>query len=133
MVASAIATALKGYSRFFDVDKNAYYVYPVKQNITVDGYAGDDEDWYRLRQQFTAYENSKLSLLLVDDEDYLYFYLKVKDDNIVYRNPRYIPLDSSDHLRIDYIDIDKQHHRLVVTTEAQGTVSVYRVKQDWQS
>ena len=88
MVASAIATALKGYSRFFDVDKNAYYVYPVKQIITVDGYAGDDEDWYRLRQQFTAYENSKLSLLLVDDEDNLYFYLKVKDDNIVYRNPR---------------------------------------------
>ena len=132
MVASAIATALKGYSRFFDVDKNAYYVYPVKQNITVDGYAGDDEDWYRLRQQFTAYENSKLSLLLVDDEDYLYFYLKVKDDNIVYRNPRYIPLDSSDHIRLEYIDDDGKHRRLVLLAEAQGKVSVYEVVKDWR-
>jgi signal transduction histidine kinase len=132
MVASAIATALKGYSRFFDVDKNAYYVYPVKQNITVDGYAGDDEDWYRLRQQFTAYENSKLSLLLVDDEDHLYFYLKVKDDNIVYRNPRYIPLDSSDHIRLEYIDDDGKHRRLVLLAEGQGKVSVYEVVKDWR-
>ena len=132
MVASAIATALKGYSRFFDVDKNAYYVYPVKQNILVDGYAGDDEDWYRLRQQFTTYENSKLSLLLVDDEDYLYFYLKVKDDNIVYRNPRYIPLDSSDHIRLEYIDDDGKHRRLVLLAEAQGKVSVYEVVKDWR-
>ena len=132
MVASAIATALKGYSRFFDVDKNAYYVYPVKQNITVDGYAGDDEDWYRLRQQFTTYENYKLSLLLVDDEDYLYFYLKVKDDNIVYRNPRYIPLDSSDHIRLEYIDDDGKHRRLVLLAEAQGKVSVYEVVKDWR-
>lgn len=132
MVASAIATALKGYSHFFDVDKNAYYVYPVKQNITVDGYAGDDEDWYRLRQQFTTYENSKLSLLLVDDEDYLYFYLKVKDDNIVYRNPRYIPLDSSDHIRLEYIDDDGKHRRLVLIAEAQGKVSVYEVVKDWR-
>ena len=37
MVASAIATALKGYTRFFEVDKNAFYVNPVKHNITVDG------------------------------------------------------------------------------------------------
>ena len=132
MVASAIATALKGYSRFFDVDKNAYYVYPVKQNITVDGYAGDDEDWYRLRQQFTTYENSKLSLLLVDDEDHLYFYLKVKDDNIVYRNPRYIPLDSSDHIRLEYINDDGKHRRLVLLAEAQGKVSVYAVVKDWR-
>ncbi len=132
MVASAIATALKGYSRFFDVDKKAYYVYPVKQNITVDGYAGDDEDWYRLRQQFTAYENSKLSLLLVDDEDHLYFYLKVKDDNIVYRNPRYIPLDSSDHIRLEYIDDDGKHRRLVLLAEGQGKVSVYEVVKDWR-
>jgi len=100
MVASAIATALKGYTSFFDVDKNAHYVYPIKQNISVDGYDGDDEDWYRLRQQFPSYGNASLSLLLVDDEKYLYAYLKVTDKNIVYRNPRYIQLESSDHLRL---------------------------------
>ena len=133
MVASAIATALKGYTSFFDVDKNAHYVYPVKQSITVDGYDGDDEDWYRLRQQFTSYENSALSLLLVDDEKFLYAYLKVKDKNIVYRNPRYIPLDSSDHIRLEYLDRDDKHRRLVLLTEGQGKLSVYEVKQDWKT
>ncbi len=132
MVASAIATALKGYTSFFDVDKNAHYVYPIKQNISVDGYDGDDEDWYRLRQQFTSYGNASLSLLLVDDEKYLYAYLKVKDKNIVYRNPRYIPLDSSDHIRLEYLDRDNKHRRLVLLTEGQGNVSVYEVTKDWK-
>ncbi len=131
MVASAIATALKGYSGFFDVDKNAHYVYPVKQSITVDGYDGDDEDWYRLRQQFTSYKNNTLSLLLVDDENFLYVYLKVKDKNIVYRNPRYIPLDSSDHIRLEYLDKNNKHRRLVLLAEGQGNVSVYEVFKNW--
>jgi signal transduction histidine kinase len=132
MVASAIATALKGYTSFFDVDENAHYIYPVKQNITVDGYDGDDEDWYRLSQQFTDYHDSAISLLLVNDEKYLYAYLKLKDKNIVYRNPRYIPLDTSDHIRLEYLDRHNKHRRLVLLTEGQGSTSVYEVTKDWR-
>ena len=131
MVASAIATALTAYTTYFDVAQNAHYVYPLKQNIAVDGYDSDDEDWYRLSQQFTSYENSRLSLLLVNDEDFLYGLLKVKDKNIVYRNPRYIPLDSSDHVRFEYLDENNKRRRLVLLPEGQGKVSVYEVNKDW--
>ena len=131
MVATAIATALTGYSRFFYTDKNAHYVYPLKQSIDIDGYSALDEDWYRLRQQFSSYGKDKLSLLLIDDDNFLYIYLKVKDKNIVYRNPRYIPLDSSDHVRIEYLDANNNHRRLILLAEGQGKVSVFEVNKSW--
>ncbi|MBE9568442.1 MAG: hypothetical protein IMF14_07075 [Proteobacteria bacterium] len=129
MVASAIATVLNGYTGLFDIDEDALYVYPVKQLIDVDGY---DEDWQSLAQRFTDYADGVFSLLLTDRDDYLYVYIKVRDDDIIYRNPRYVPLDSSDHVRLEYLDKDNRRHRLVVLAEAQGRGSVYEVKDDWR-
>lgn len=130
MAAAAIATILKGYTGLFDVDENALYVYPVEQAITIDGY---DEDWSQLKQRFSTYADNAFSLLLVDNAKYLYIYLRVTDDNIIYRNPRYVPLDSSDHIRLEYLDENNQRRRLTVLTEGQGKVSVYEVNEDWQS
>jgi len=129
MTASAIATVLKGYTGLFDVDEDALYVYPVPQAITVDGY---DEEWFQLKERFTSYADGAFSLLLVDDEKYLYIYLQVKDVDIVYRNPRNVPLDSSDHIRMEYLDANNDRHRLVIVTEGQGNVSVYEVDRDWK-
>lgn len=130
MTASAIATVLKGYTGLFDVDEDALYVYPMEQEIAVDGY---DEEWYSLKERFTSYGDGVFSLLLVDDAQYLYVYLKVNDADIIYRNPRYVPLDSSDHVRLEYLDSNNDRHRLVVLTEGQGSVSVYEVNDDWKS
>jgi len=135
MVASAISMVLNGYTGLFDVDENALYVYPVEQNIVIDGY---DEDWSQLKKQFTSYAQDAFSLLLVsdgqiDNGQYLYAYLKVNDNNIVYRNPRYVPLDSSDHIRLQYLDENNQPRRLILLTEGQGNISVYEVNRDWQT
>ncbi len=130
MAASAIATLLRGYTGLFDVDENALYVYPVENNIIIDGY---DEDWVQLEDQFSYHIDDSFSLLLVDNAQYLYAYLKVKDNNIIYRNPRYIPLDSSDHIRLEYLDENNSRRRLVLLTEGQGNISVYEVKKNWQT
>ncbi len=130
MAASAIATVLNGYTGLFDTDEYALYVYPFKQNIDIDGY---DEDWKPLKEQFTSYGSGAFSLLLANDPQYLYIYLKVYDKNIVYRNPRYSSLDSSDHIRLEYVDANDQRNRLVLLTAGQGSVSVYRVKENWTS
>lgn len=129
MAASAIATVLNGYTGLFDTDEHALYVYPFKQSIHVDGY---DEDWRQLKEQFTWYGENAFSLLLANDSQYLYIYLKVIDKDIVYRNPRYRSLDASDHIRLEYIDKNNQRQRLVLLTAAQGSVSVYRVKENWR-
>jgi len=133
MTASAIATVVKGYTDLFDMDEDALYVYPKKQSLSIDGYASDDEDWTRLENKFVSYGDNNFSLLLIESSSFLYAYIKVNDKNIVYRNPRYVPLDSSDHLRIEYSDSNKQLHRLVLLAEGQGSVSVYEVNEDWQS
>lgn len=130
MAASAIATVLRGYTGLFDVDENALYVYPAENDIVIDGY---DEDWVQLEDQFSFHEDVSFSLLLVANEQYLYAYLKVKDNNIIYRNPRYIPLDSSDHIRLEYIDENNDRRRLVLLTEGQGNISAYEVKKNWQT
>ncbi len=135
MSASAIAIVLNGYTGLFETDEHALYVYPFKQSIDIDGY---DEDWQQLKEQFTSYADNSFSLLLannelVDDKQYLYVYLRVNDKDIVYRNPRYSPLDSSDHIRMEYLDADNRRKRIVLLTAAQGSVSVYEVKEDWTS
>ncbi len=135
MSASAIATVLNGYTGLFETDEHALYVYPFKQSIDIDGY---DEDWVQLKEQFVSYANNSFSLLLannelVNDAQYLYVYLKVVDENIIYRNPRYSSLDSSDHIRLEYIDEKGQRKRFVAATAAQGSISVYEVKNDWAS
>ena len=130
MSASAIAMVLTGYTGLFDVDENALYVYPVENNIIIDGY---NEDWVRLEDQFSFHIDGSFSLLLVANAQYLYAYVKVKDNNIIYRNPRYIPLDSSDHIRLEYLDENNNRRRLVLLTEGQGNISVYEVKNDWQT
>lgn len=130
MAASAISTVLRGYTGLFDVDEYALYVYPIDQAITVDGY---DEDWYQLQDRFTAYAENAFSLLLTDNAEYLYAYLKVNDNDIVYRNPRYRPLDSSDHVRLEYLDNSNNRRRLILLAEGQGNVSVYEVDEDWRT
>jgi signal transduction histidine kinase len=133
MTASALATVVKGYTDLFDVEEDAIYVYPKKQNISIDGYIIEDEDWYQLKDKFTVYQDGYLSVLLTEDARYIYAYLKVKDQDIVYRNPRYISLDSSDHVRLEYLDKNSQRQRLVMLTEGQGNISVYEVGDDWKA
>jgi len=133
MTASAIATVVRGYTNLFDADENALYVYPRQLDINIDGYSQSDEDWGRLENKFNAVGENKFSQLLLDDDRYLYIYLKVIDNNIVYRNPRYIPLNSNDHIRLEYIDDNNIHQRLILLTEGQGNFSVYKVKEDWQT
>ncbi len=130
MAASAIAMVLNGYTGLFDTDEHALYVYPFKQSVNIDAYA---EDWQPLKEQFSSYGDGAFSLLLANDSQHLYIYLQVRDENIIYRNPRYASLDSSDHIRLEYIDANNQRHRLVILTAGQGSVSVYEVKQDWTS
>jgi two-component system, OmpR family, sensor histidine kinase ChvG len=135
LTASALATVVQGYTDLFDVEEDALYVYPKKQALIIDGYVSDDEDWYRLRQKFSDYTHDGMhfSMLLIEDAQYLYAYMKVDDKDVVYRNPRYTPLDSSDHIRLEYLDKNNQRQRLILVTEAQGNMSVYRVKEDWST
>ncbi|HHJ35363.1 MAG TPA: hypothetical protein ENJ87_06330, partial [Gammaproteobacteria bacterium] len=133
MTASTIATVVRGYTDLFDTDEDALYVYPLRLNVDIDGYSTLGEDWHGFEGRLSSAENDAFSLLLLDDAQFLYAYIRVEDDDIIYRNPRYVPLDSSDHIRLEYIDPEGHVQRLVLLAEGQGNVSVYEVNDDWQS
>jgi signal transduction histidine kinase len=153
LAARAIATVLNGRAELFypvdkptdvAIEKSALYVYPLEQPVEIDGYAGD---WGVLQQQAKSFGQESViydrtggagqpvtfSLLLGKYDRYLFTLIRVRDSNIVYRDPKYRRLDHSDHVRMEMISADGTVRRFIFITEGQGQVSVYEMKADWQT
>lgn len=153
LAARAVATVLHGREElFYSVDKStdlalensALYVYPLEQPIEVDGYPGD---WDVLQQQAKKYGDESVvydrtegagqtitfSLLLGQYAQTVYALVRVKDDNIVYRHPRYRRLDHSDHLRLEILTPEGENRRIILITEGQGQLSVYEMNPGWST
>ncbi len=152
LAARAVATVLHGRAELFylvdeptdiSIEKSALYVYPLEDPIEVDGYSGD---WGVLRQQAKNFGGESViydrmggtgqalsfSLLLGEYGKYIYALVRIMDENIVYRNPKYRRLDHSDHVRLEIINPQGDDKRIIFITEGQGQVSVYEMKSDWK-
>jgi signal transduction histidine kinase len=150
--AQALATVLHGRSElFYPVDSpvdvametNALYVYPLDNLIEVDGYASD---WDLLQQQAKIFDDESLiyertddavqpvsfDLLLGEYRKYVYALVRVKDQHIVYRHPKYRRLDHSDHVRLEIITAKNESKRFALITDGEGQVSVYEMNSDWK-
>lgn len=151
LAARAVATVLNGRAELFypvdqptdiSIEKSALYVYPLEEPIEVDGYAGD---WGVLEQQAKNFAREStifdrtggtgqaisFNLLLGKYGQYLYALVRVKDESIVYRDPRYRRLDHSDHVRMELITTDGTVKRVMFITEGQGQASVYEMNANW--
>ena len=153
LAARAVAVVLNGRAELFQpveepgdiaIEKSALYVYPLEDPVEVDGYSGD---WGVLLQQAKFFGRESyiydrtdgtgqavsFSLLLGEYRDKLYALIRVKDENIVYRNPKYRRLDHSDHVRLEISTPQGESKRIMFITEGQGQVSVYEMKPDWKT
>ena len=153
LAARAVAVVLDGRAELFHpvdepadiaIDKSALYVYPLEEPVDVDGYSGD---WGVLQQQAKIFGRESyiydrtggsgqavtFSLLLGEYRQNLYALVRVKDENIVYRNPKYRRLDHSDHVRLEILTPEGESKRIIFITEGQGQVSVYEMKPDWKT
>lgn len=153
LAARAVAVVLNGRAELFRpvedpadiaLEKSALYVYPLEEPVEVDGYSGD---WGVLLQQAKIFgreshvydrkdgsgQSVSFSLLLGEYGKYLYALVRVKDENIVYRNPKYRRLDHSDHVRLEISTPQGESKRIMFITEGQGQVSVYEMKPDWKT
>ncbi|MEA2094608.1 MAG: ATP-binding protein [Pseudomonadota bacterium] len=151
LAAQAMATVLHDRSDLFEpgdspvdalLEESALYVYPLESPIQLDGYASD---WgIPGARQKTYGAESRLhsgsgepgaalsfGLVLGERGAYLYGFLRVDDQQLVYRHPRYRRLDNSDHVRLSLMDADGRLRRMVLVTEGPGTVSAYDVEANW--
>jgi two-component system sensor histidine kinase ChvG len=152
LAARAVATVLHGRTELFylveeptdiALEKNALYVYPLEEPIEVDGYTGD---WGELQTQAKNFGGESViyhrtggagqahsfSLLLGEYGKYIYALVRVMDENIIYRNPKYRRLDHSDHVRLELINQEGDKKHIMFITEGQGQVSVYEMESDWR-
>ncbi len=102
---------------------------------------GDIEDWTEYLEQAGDYAEkhilknigtySPYSLsfqhILGKYRNHLYALFIVRDDQLVYRNSSSLHLDRSDHLQIVMQEPNQQFYRYVITPQAAGWVSAYKV------
>ncbi|OOZ39088.1 hypothetical protein BOW53_12990 [Solemya pervernicosa gill symbiont] len=152
MAARAAATALHNRNDLFDPSsglpgplhqKSAFYAYPLKPDIQIDGYTSD---WLDLLEHASKHgEESTIhiderrrevppsfKLILGVNGEHLYGVIEVKDPKLVYRHPGYRRLDNSDHLRLALVDNQGKLRRYLMTTEGPGIVTTYEVDERWR-
>lgn len=153
LTARALATVLHGRTELFHVgdrpvditvEKNALYVYPLEEPVEIDGYSSD---WGELQQQAKSFgdesvtyvrsdgskQSVSFSLLLGEYGKYVYALMRVKDQHIVYRHPKYRRLDHSDHVRLELLTAEQDRKRFMLITDGEGQVSVYEMNPDWKT
>lgn len=156
--ARALATALSerpelfnesSYSRLENDD--SLYVYPVFHSLGIED--GSLSDWRDYRQYEQHYEASSLipnpdnplssipgeevfgdplrfRLMLGEHDEYLYMYLRVLDDHVVYRDREGLRLDRSDSLRLSLINRDGIFERYVIAPYEDRVVYPFRIGTD---
>ena len=105
------------------------YVRPLRSAIQLDGYA---DDWmvYQDRERLLGDANDedfRVRYRLGVWKEFLYLFLQISDDQVIYRRPDSLYPGRSDHLRIGLQDPQGKFKRYRLTTISPGWVNAYRM------
>ncbi|HET6756296.1 MAG TPA: proteobacterial dedicated sortase system histidine kinase, partial [Burkholderiales bacterium] len=148
--ARAVATALHDRPKLFELqpsylvslkDDNSLYVHSLRSPIQLDGRV---EDWFQspnAPQMFAGehllhntgfYSPESLSFehRLGKHGKYVYALFEVVDDHVVFRSPKRIPLDRSDHLEISIANSGSGFTRYYISPTEAGWAHAYYVVQE---
>lgn len=102
------------------------YIRSLQTPIQLDGYM-DDWQQYKNRERPLANNSGDLEVLqrMGHDKDFLYVVLRVKDDHVVYRSPKSLRIDRSDHLRLSMLDNEGNFRRYQIATMTPGPITAY--------
>jgi dedicated sortase system histidine kinase len=157
--ARALATALNERPELFDEGAYSpaargsanLYVYPIYYPLALDDNSVTDwRDYQRYelpygrantiatqlnpQSEFSRYyhndESLSFRLLLGEHNRFLYAYLKVIDNNIVYRSPDSLSIHRSDFLQISMVGRDGRFHRYVISPRGPEFIYAYEIGTD---
>jgi len=122
LTAEGISTLFNGREDLFDdlplevEDFEPLYAHPLTTKVRIDGQVDDWDatlqDTYLNFGSAPGQLDGDFRLLLGERADQLYAHLKIKDNNLVYRDPEYLRLDNADHLRLNFIKASGEDGRL---------------------
>ncbi|MBA6383233.1 proteobacterial dedicated sortase system histidine kinase [Colwellia sp. BRX10-9] len=145
--ARALATSLHERPNLFnnqasflpDVEKGKdLYGYQLSQAINLDGLPND---WPNFQEKSHYYGvNNQLGRQLSVDkltnhfsaavgkyDKYLYFFIQVIDDTVIYRDENARAINKNDHLELSFNDINGNFQRFIVSNKNQGWLAAYRI------
>lgn len=156
--ARALATALNERPELFDEGtftptrrSENLYVYPIYSPLSLDDLSlvdWSDYQRYELsygrantiatqlnpQSEFSRYyhndESLNFKLLVGEHNRYLYAYLKVVDNNIVYRAPDSLSIHRSDFLQVSMVTRDNQLQRYVISPRGPEFIYAYEIGDD---
>lgn len=154
LAAEGISTLLNGREDLFNDlpltldDFEALYAHPLQNPVRIDG---RDNDWEALADRWQVFgvgsgphqltastrEKSDLPdgafhLLLGERGSQLYAFLRVRDQQPVWRNPNYLRLDNADHVRLSYVNDQGEEGRIQITMEGPGVTTAYHMDSEWK-
>lgn len=145
LTAQGIATLLNGRSDLFNelpLTPEGYeqlYAHPLTNPIRIDGKESDWEEVLEYAVSFGTHpvEGSdetlpQFELVLGEHRDQIYALVKVRDDELRYRNRQILRLDLADHIRITFTGEYGDIQKLVVTTTDAGVTTAYYMDDDWR-
>ncbi len=140
--AAGISTLLNGREDLFNdlplnlEDFEPLYAHPLQSNIRLDGNIDEwDESIADAYLQFEPSDDrtdGKFQLLLGERANQLFVHIRIEDQHLVYRDPDYLRLDNSDHIRLHFIRADGEDGRVSLVPEESGTVTGFEMDEQWQ-
>ena len=142
LTAEGISTLFNGRDDLFNdlplnlEDFEPLYAQPLTGNIRLDG---QTEDWGSSEQlQYLAFgsldgsKDADFKLLLGERDDYLYVFMRIRDQSVVYRDPEYLRLDNADHIQLNFIRADGEDGRVSLVFQPSNVMTGFAMDEQWR-
>ena len=142
LTAEGISTLFNGRDDLFNDlplnldDFEPLYAQPLTNNIRLDA---ELDDWGPSGQlqylQFGSPDGSQdadFSLLLGERADYLYVYMRVQDQSLIFRDPEYLRLDNADHIQLNFIRADGEDGRVSLIIQDSMQMTGFAMDEQWR-
>jgi two-component system, OmpR family, sensor histidine kinase ChvG len=111
------------------------FAHPLQNPVRLDGFADDWED--DLEDEYITFQSGRVddgnyALLLGERDGQLYGHLKIRDDTLIFRDPEYLRLDNSDHVRILFISQDGSEGRISLIPVQNEEMTGFAMDSDWR-
>lgn len=145
--ARALATALHERANLFNKQASFLpsveqgkdlYSYRLTQAIQLNGLHNDwpnfDSKAHFYDEKHKLFSNGPLNINFKASvgkyDKYLYMFLQVVDNNVVYRSENALSITNNDHLALSFSDNDGNFYRYIVSNKQAGWLSAYRIQSD---
>lgn len=136
IVARTVATSFNTRADLFSNlpagdETNTLFAHPILGSIMLDG---DPVDWISdttiQRKSFGGSGDGGFTLMIGEQIDKLFCFVEVNDTEIVYRDPSLLDLNTSDHLRLSYINSNSQLEQLLLMFSTPGVATAFRLSEE---